>query len=210
MRQCATCILMCLGLMLVSVTHGQAQPAAERLMRLSQQAQIAYQQGRSLDAVRIYLDAYRSVDADPSLLYNVAFIYERLKDSKNARQYYKQVTQSPRSTPELRLKAYERIEKLPAPRAQVPLLADQPPPVRRAAPVTAAPPVRRPAPITAAPRVVPPAPKRAPVTAPKPVANKKVAPKTAEGKRPINRRLSPEQRRREEMRRRRARRAAGQ
>lgn len=155
------------------------------------------------EAIQLYLQAYSTVDQDPSLLYNVAFIYEQTGRVKKASDMYRQVARATRSSPELRVKAYERRDQLPAPRVSVPLLEGAPP---RAAPVKRAP-IRR-APATTAPRPAPARVVSTPKAAPKapPKAPPSAGAATAASKDgAAGRRLSPEQRRRLEMRKRRAR-----
>lgn len=202
MRHCATCALMYFITMTCGIQTAQAQPNSNAMTTLTTRAQTAFARGQLDEAIRLYLQAYNTVDQDPSLLYNVAFIYEQTGRVKAAGDMYRQVARATRSSPALRVKAYERRDQLPAVRPTIPLLEAsapvrapvRPPPVRavKRAPATSAPvapPVRVAAPRTARPKAAPSAAPAAPTTE----------------EEPINRRLSPEQRRRLELRRRRAR-----
>ena len=204
MQHYATCALMCILSALTPTRDASALPNDATLTALTARAQTAFERGQTEVAIRLYLQAYNTVDRDPSLLYNVAFIYEQTGRIKEADDLYRQVARAPRATADLRVKAYERRDQLPAVSAAVPLLNE------RVAPVTAPPPV------TAAPQPVAvpvPQPRRpTPTAAAPPKTSPSAAPKTKEdeGKDDAsNRRLSPEQRRRLELRRRRARAARG-
>ncbi len=90
-----------------------AQPtklALERYERLTEEGQTAYQAGRFEDAIRLYLLAFDAVP-DPSILYNIGFIYEKkLDDPELAMGYYERVATAVDSPPELIAKANNRLE----------------------------------------------------------------------------------------------------
>jgi hypothetical protein len=94
-----------------------AEPApptdpTERAEWLSGQAEIAFQEKRFADAIRLYLDAWEVVPA-ASILYNVAFIYDkRLDDPELAIDYYDRAATSSDADDELKAKARARIAAL--------------------------------------------------------------------------------------------------
>ncbi|MEZ4474884.1 MAG: hypothetical protein R3F60_29665 [bacterium] len=94
---------------------------------LSRKAKEAFDAGRLDDAVRTYQSAFE-IDADPALLFNIAYIYELKGDAIRAEGTYREVTRSARSTPDLKVRAYERIEVVAGQQAGVELL--EAPPVR--------------------------------------------------------------------------------
>ncbi len=84
--------------------------SAERSERLSAEAQDAYVAGRFEEAIRLYLRAFNEM-ADPSILYNIGFIYERkLDDLELALGYYERVATAPDVPAELAAKAQGRLE----------------------------------------------------------------------------------------------------
>ena len=84
--------------------------ALERYERLTEEGQTAYQAGRFEDAIRLYLLAFDAVP-DPSILYNIGFIYEKkLDDPELAMGYYERVATAIDSPPELIAKANNRLE----------------------------------------------------------------------------------------------------
>lgn len=81
---------------------------------LSSQAEVAFSEERYADAIRLYLDAWEAAPA-ASMLYNVAFIYDRrLNDPELAINYYDRAAASPDADPDLKSKARARIAALKA------------------------------------------------------------------------------------------------
>lgn len=90
---------------------------------LSNQAEVAFSEKRFADAIRLYLDAWEAAPA-ASILYNVAFIYDkRLDDAELAIDYYERAATSPDADDELKTKARARVAAL---RTQKPPI-DKPP-----------------------------------------------------------------------------------
>jgi tetratricopeptide (TPR) repeat protein len=131
-----------LGLGLAATPEAAAAPpgrlAMERYERLTEEGQVAFQAGRFEDAIKLYLLAYDAVP-DPSILYNIGFIYERkLDDPELAIGYYERVATAIDSPPELIAKAEnrlgiarelaaEKIRRTPNPRVGDPPGGDNPP-----------------------------------------------------------------------------------
>ena len=79
---------------------------------LSNQAEVAFSEKRFADAIRLYLDAWEAAPA-ASILYNVAFIYDkRLDDAELAIDYYERAAASPDADDDLKTKARARVAAL--------------------------------------------------------------------------------------------------
>ncbi len=88
---------------------------------LSGQAELAFSEKRFADAIRLYLDAWEAAPA-ASILYNVAFIYDkRLDDPELAIDYYERAAGSPDADADLKTKAGVRVAALRAQLANKPI-----------------------------------------------------------------------------------------
>ena len=123
-----------LSLSLTVVPAARAAPPgirAERSVKLSEEAQAAYLDGRFDEAIRLYLMAYDALP-DPGILYNIGFVYERkLDDPELALGYYERVATAPDVPEELAAKAAARLEgvrQVLADRKKPPPIEKPPPP----------------------------------------------------------------------------------
>lgn len=123
--------LVALGLASAPVAQAADEPPADPTARaewLSTQAETAFSEKRFADAIRLYLDAWEASPA-ASILYNVAFIYDkRLDDPELAIDYYDRAARSPDADPDLKTKARTRIAALQAQLAGNKPPPDKPPP----------------------------------------------------------------------------------
>lgn len=108
-------ILLSLTLLWAATGHAtpneEADPTA-RIEELAQQASARYTAGAYVDAVELYLEAYRLGNA-AALLYNIAVIYDRkIKDPELAISYYRRYVQAPDADPSAARRATQRIQSL--------------------------------------------------------------------------------------------------
>lgn len=110
----------------VPARAGEAPPKdpTARAEWYSSRAELAFEGGRFNDAIKLYLDAYEA-SPSASILYNVAFIYDRrLKEPELAVDYYERVAAAPDADKALADKARARVTTLRAELAKPP---DKPP-----------------------------------------------------------------------------------
>jgi len=111
-----------------AVVHAGEAPPKDPTARAewySQRAEVAFEAGKFADAIKLYLDAYEAAPS-ASILYNVAFIYDRkLKDPELAIDYYERVARAQDADKALSDKARARAAALRAELAKPP---DKPPP----------------------------------------------------------------------------------
>jgi tetratricopeptide (TPR) repeat protein len=98
----------------------QAAPGAEpqpalspddEAQRLSDQAVAAYEKGDYPTAERLFKQAH-ALRADPTLLYNLAKIYEKLNDPGQAVEYYRRYLVADSIDPKLQARAEARVKAL--------------------------------------------------------------------------------------------------
>lgn len=150
----STMWILLLALLMGKAGWAQGDPGA--VAAQARRARDAFAAGRLGEAAQAYLAAYQ-IDADPSLLYNAAFIFTKTGELAKAETHFRAVTASPRADAELIVKAYRHLEDLARKEVMRPLDEGVAPP---AAPVTVAP-----TPIRSAPPTRPPeAPPRSVIT----------------------------------------------
>lgn len=149
----STMWILLLALLMGEAGWAQGDPGA--VAAQARRARDAFAAGRLGEAAQAYLAAYQ-IDADPSLLYNAAFIFTKTGELAKAETHFRAVTASPRADAELIVKAYRHLEDLARKEVMRPLDEG----VAPAAPVTVAP-----TPIRSAPPTRPPeAPPRSVIT----------------------------------------------
>lgn len=125
------CAALALPIALAPLAHAADEPPSDPTARaewLSTQAETAFSEKRFADAIRLYLDAWEASPA-ASILYNVAFIYDkRLDDPELAIDYYDRAARSPDADADLKAKARARIATLQAQLAGNKPPPDKPPP----------------------------------------------------------------------------------
>lgn len=116
-----------LGVGLALATAGLAAPASARAEpgsarsseaaeaeRLGEEARVLFEEGRFAEAVGRYLKAWH-VSGTASLLYNVAFIYDRkLGEKELALEYYRRYAKAPDADPDVLQRALARVDALKA------------------------------------------------------------------------------------------------
>lgn len=114
-------LLLALGLVLGPAGSAVAAPGEDttaRIEALATKAAREYQAGNFVDAVELYLEAYRLGEA-AALLYNVAVIYDKkVKDPELAVQYYRRYVAAPDADPAAASRATKRIQELKAEQAE--------------------------------------------------------------------------------------------
>lgn len=116
-------LLLILGLLPVLGGAGAALAAPDgdataQIEALASKAAQRYKAGKFVEAVELYLEAYRLGEA-AALLYNVAVIYDRkVNDPQLAIQYYRRYIAAPDADPAAASRATKRIQTLKAEQAK--------------------------------------------------------------------------------------------
>lgn len=97
---------------------GPGDDTTARIEALAQKAAARYEAKAYVEAVELYLEAYRLGEA-AALLYNVAVIYDKqIKDPELAIQYYRRYISAPDADPAAASRATKRIQTLKAEQAK--------------------------------------------------------------------------------------------